>query len=194
MILPCSVYTLICCCVVECFHISEGLDLLHSEVLHYIIVVVHHHSQWLTWTQNRKSWLKLSGCFIPNIREIHTNTFPNLGPRLLSTNTDTGNSGAWTNMPRNPQTLKSLSGIEIKYSWKNADVANTTSVAVVLEFPAETRGLYKCRTHHLAIGQQLRNHLVCLPLPVHGQIPEFPEFSQIARIPPVVVEVPVGKL
>ena len=84
--------------------------------------------------------------------EIHTNTFPNLGPSLFSTNTETGKSGAWTSMPRKPQTLKSLSGIDIRYSWKKAEVANTTSVAVVLEFPAETRGLYKCRTHHLGSG------------------------------------------
>ena len=52
-------------------------------------------------------------------------------------------------MPKKPQTLKSLSGIDIKYSWKKAEVANTIRVAVVLELPAETRGLYKCLTHHL---------------------------------------------
>ena len=55
-------------------------------------------------------------------------------------------------MPKKPQTLKSLSGIDIKYSWKKAEVANTIRVAVVLELPAETRGLYKCLTHHLQTG------------------------------------------
>ena len=87
---------------------------------------------------------------LPNIRDIHTNTFPNLGPKYFSTNLDTGNRGAWTNIPTNPQTLKSLRGTEMRYSWKKAEVANTMRVAVVLELPAVTSGLYRCRTHHLA--------------------------------------------
>ena len=99
------------------------------------------------------------------MREIHTNIFPNLGPSLFSTNTETGKSGAWTNMPRKPQTLKSLSGIDIKYSWKKAEVAKTTKVAVVLELPAETRGLYKCRTHHLTMGQHLTICMSCTSHP-----------------------------
>ena len=79
--------------------------------------------------------------FLPNIREIHTNTFPNLGPKYFSTNFDTGNRGAWTNIPTNPQTLNNLRGTEIRYSWKKAEVANTMRVAVVLELPAVTSGL-----------------------------------------------------
>ena len=89
---------------------------------------------------------------VPNINEIQTKTFPNLGPSLLSTSLETGKRGACTNMPRKPQTLNSLRGIDIKYSWKKADVANTMSVAVVLELPAETRGLYRCLTHHLNVS------------------------------------------
>ena len=112
---------------------------------------------------------------------------------LLSTNLDTGKRGAWINMPRKPQTLKSLSGIDIKYSWKKAEVANTMRVAVVLEFPAATRGLYKCLTHHLQEkGSPTEN--VHQYLPVNWEIPILPELCEIAGVPPVMVEVSVSKL
>ena len=108
-------------------------------MINYIVMVVHHHSQRLTL----KKICKNDGIFLflPNIREIHTNTFPNLGPKYFSTNFDTGNRGAWTNIPTNPQTLNNLRGTEIRYSWKKAEVANTMRVAVVLELPAVTSGL-----------------------------------------------------
>ena len=81
-------------------------------------MVVHHHAQGLTCTHQL---LVTATLCLPSISEIQTNTFPNLGPSLLSTSVDTGNRGAWTNIPKKPQTLKSLSGIDIKYSWKKVE-------------------------------------------------------------------------
>ena len=37
----------------ECLHISECLDLLHTEVLHHVVMVVHHHPEWLTWIKEK---------------------------------------------------------------------------------------------------------------------------------------------
>ena len=80
---------------------------------------------------------------------------------------ETGKRGAWTSIPRKPHTLNSLrehedtrvvlvvlgscylSGTEMRYSWKKAEVKKTMSVAVMRELPEESSGLYRCRTHHL---------------------------------------------
>ena len=64
-----------------------------------------------------------------------------------------GKRGAWTSIPRKPQTLNSLRGTEMRYSWKKAEVRNTMRVAEVREAPEVTRGLYRGLTHHLAASK-----------------------------------------
>ena len=74
----------------------------------------------------------------------------------LSTNLVMGKRGACTSIPRKLQTLNSLRGTEMRYSWKQAEVRNTTRVAVVREAPELTRGLYRCLIHlMLTLHRQL---------------------------------------
>ena len=108
----------------ECFDVSKCLDLLGPEVIHNIVMVVHHHGEGLAKDQRYP--------------DKH---IPEPWAMRVLTNLVMGKRGAWTSIPRKPQTLNSLRGTEMRYSWKKAEVRNTMRVAVVREAPEVTRGL-----------------------------------------------------